>query len=84
VPRSGLETSVLFEPICYPYQRMSLLVTSNQLFPDWDDFYPTGSMTVGVADRLVHYCQIVCIKGEGYRLQAAVVWLSAESDDPLT
>ena len=84
VRRSELETSVLFELICYRYERKSLLVTSNQPFRDWDDIFPTGSMTVAAVDRLVHHCHIIGIKGESYRQKAAAARLLAETDDPPT
>ena len=42
---SELETSVLFELICHRYERRSLLVTSNQPFREWDEIFPSGSMT---------------------------------------
>ena len=84
VRRSELETSVLFELICYRYERKSLLVTSNQPFRDWDEIFPTGSMTVAAVDRLVHHCHIVGIKGESYRQKAAAARLLADSEDPST
>jgi len=84
VRRSELETSVLFELICYRYERKSLLVTSNQPFRDWDDIFPTGSMTVAAVDRLVHHCHIIGIKGESYRQKAAAARLLVETDDPPT
>lgn len=45
----------------------SLLVTSNQPFREWDEIFPSGSMTEAAVDRLVHHCHIVGIKGESYR-----------------
>ncbi len=71
VRRSELETSVLFEVICHRYERKSLLLTSNQPFREWDEIFPSGSMTVAAVDRLVHHCHIVGIKGESYRQKTA-------------
>ena len=62
--------SQLFELICHRYERRSLLVTSNQPFREWDEIFPSGSMTVAAVDRLVHHCHIVGIKGESYRQKA--------------
>ena len=42
-------------------------MTSNQPFREWDDIFPSGSMTVAAVVRLVHHCHIIGIKGESYR-----------------
>lgn len=84
VRRSELETSVLFELICHRYERKSLLVTSNQPFWEWDEIFPSGSMTVAAVDRLVHHCHIVGIKGESYRQKAAAARVSSDQIDPPT
>ncbi|WP_411875366.1 IS21-like element helper ATPase IstB [Vulcanococcus limneticus] len=84
VRRSELETSVLFELICHRYERKSLLVTSNQPFREWDDIFPSGSMTVAAVDRLVHHCHIIGIKGESYRQKAAAARVPKHPGDPPT
>jgi DNA replication protein DnaC len=84
VRRSWLETSVLFELICYRYERKSLLVTSNQPFRDWADIFPTGLMTVAAVDRLVHHCHIIGIKGENYRQKADAAGLLSDTKGPPT
>jgi len=92
VRRSELETSVLYsfgegfayELICHRYERRSLLVTSNQPFREWDEIFPSGSMTVAAVDRLVHHCHIVGIKGESYRQKQAAARVSSDAADPPT
>jgi DNA replication protein DnaC len=84
VRRSELETSVLFELICHRYERKSLLVTSNQPLREWDDIFPSGSMTVAAVDRLVHHCHIIGIKGESYRQKAAAARVSRNPGDSPT
>jgi len=84
VRRSELETSVLFELICHRYERKSLLVTSNQPFREWDEIFPSGSMTVAAVDRLVHHCHIVGIKGDSYRQKQAAARVASNQSDPPT
>jgi len=84
VRRSELETSVLFELICHRYECKSPLVTSNQPFRDWDDIFPSCSMTVAAVDRLVHHCHFFGIKGESYRQKAAAARVSRNPGDPPT
>jgi hypothetical protein len=64
------------------YERKSLLVTSNQPFREWDEIFPSGSMTVAAVDRLVHHCHIVGIKGDSYRQKAAAARASGDAVDP--
>jgi len=59
-------------------------VTSNQPFREWDEIFPSGSMTVAAVDRLVHHCHIVGIKGESYRQKQAAARVSGDSTDPPT
>lgn len=77
VRRSELESSVLFELICHRYERRPLLITSNEPFRDWDDIFPSSSMTVAAVDRLVHHCRIGEISGESYRQRQAKARLAA-------
>ena len=67
VRRDEQESSVLFELICHRYERRSLLITANQPFTDWDEIFPSSSMTVAAVDRLVHHCHIIEISGDSHR-----------------
>ncbi|WP_322763696.1 IS21-like element helper ATPase IstB [Cyanobium usitatum] len=72
VRRDEQESSVLFELICHRYERRSLLITANQPFTDWDEIFPSSSMTVAAVDRLVHHCHIIEISGDSHgRAQAS-------------
>jgi DNA replication protein DnaC len=59
-------------------------VTSNQLFREWDEIFPSGLMTVAAVDRLAHHCHIVGIKGDSYRQKVAAAGVSGNSTDPPT
>jgi len=59
-------------------------VTSNQPFREWDEIFPSGSMTVAAVDRLAHDCYIVGIKGESYRQKAAAARVSIDTAEPPT
>jgi DNA replication protein DnaC len=59
-------------------------VTYNQPFREWDEIFPSGSMTVAAVDRLVHHCHIVSIKGDSYRQKAAAARASGDAVDPPT
>lgn len=53
------------------YERKSLAITVNQLFPDWEQVSPEVAMTVATMDRLVHSSTILEIHTESYRRRTA-------------
>ena len=55
VRRSELVSSVLFEMSCKRYAPKSLLITSNPPFREWDEIFPSSSITVAAVDRLVNH-----------------------------
>lgn len=71
VKRSEAETSVLFELIAHRYERVSLLITSNHPFREWDQIFADTTMTVAAIDRLVHHATIIEIEAESYRRKSA-------------
>ncbi len=71
IKRTEAETSVLFELIAHRYERLSLLITSNHPFSDWDQIFADTTMTVAAIDRLVHHAHILEIQAESYRRKSA-------------
>jgi DNA replication protein DnaC len=71
VKRSEAETSVLFELIAHRYERLSLVITSNHPFREWDQIFTDTTMTVAAIDRLVHHATIIEISAESYRRKSA-------------
>lgn len=67
VRKDYAETSVLFKLIAERYERRSLIITSNQLFSEWDKVFPDPAVTVAAVDRLVHHCTIIEINTDIYR-----------------
>lgn len=66
------ETGVLFELIGTRYERLSLMITANQPFDQWDKVFPDKVMTLAAIDRLVHHATILEMNAESYRRRAAV------------
>lgn len=54
-----------------PYERNSLIVTTNLPFENWTEVLGSERLTGAALDRLTHRCQILETKGERYRLQDA-------------
>jgi DNA replication protein DnaC len=77
-------TSVLFKLICHRYEHKSLQMCSNEPFREWDEIFPSGSMTVAAVDLLMQHCHIVGIKGESYSQKAGAAGVSSDKNDPPT
>ncbi len=71
VRKDEAETSVLFELVMHRYERKSLMLTSNQPFSEWENFFSTSAMTVAAVDQLVDHSTIIQIHGESYRRKRA-------------
>ena len=72
VSKDQAETSVLFELIGSRYERVSLLITANQPFGEWNRVFPDPAMTLAAIDRLVHHATIVEMNVESYRRRTAL------------
>ena len=63
---------MLFELIGSRYERVSLMVTANQPFGEWNKVFPDQLMTVAAIDRLVHHAIILEMNVESYRRRSAI------------
>jgi len=55
------------------------LITTNKSFSEWSEVFPNASCVVAMIDRLVHYAEILSIKGESYRRKEAQERATAKS-----
>jgi len=65
--KDEMETSVLFELIADRYENVSLVITANQPFGEWDSIFPDNMMAIAAIDRLVHHSSIINITDDSYR-----------------
>ena len=72
VRKTEQESNVLFELIAHRYERHSLIITSNQLFEDWDKLFDDMVMTVAAIDRLIHHANIIQCEGGSYRRKSSM------------
>ena len=54
------------------YERVSLLVTSNLPFSEWNPIFQGERMTAALLDRLTHHCPIFERNGESYRFRESM------------
>lgn len=63
---------LLFEVVTRRYAaNKPILVTTNKIFAEWNEVFPSAACVVTLVDRLVHRSEILNIKGESYRLKEA-------------
>jgi len=64
---------LLFEVVTRRYEdgKKPILVTTNKVFADWNEVFPSATCVVTLVDRLVHRSEVVNIDGESYRLKEA-------------
>lgn len=58
---------LLFQVIADPYEKRSVVFTTNLEFGRWGEVFGDGDMAAAVIDRIVHHGRIVRFRGESYR-----------------
>ena len=61
--------NLMFSLVSSRYERASLIVTSNKPFSAWGEIFGDEVTAVAMIDRLVHYAEILSLKGDSYRLR---------------
>lgn len=62
-------SQLLFQLISDLYERVSIIVTSNLRFSEWNKIFQDETMTAAVIDRLTHKGHILEFVGESYRFR---------------
>jgi DNA replication protein DnaC len=78
-------TRLLFDLISDSHERLSIVVTSNLEFSQWDTVFQDRKLTQAIIDRLVHHAHILAFTGESYRLKnslSAVNEMDVSSGSP--
>ena len=78
--KSGAE--LLFGVFAERYERMSLLLTSNLAFSEWNTVFQGERMTAALLDRLTHRCAIFEVNGESYRFRESMKNKKRKGSDP--
>jgi DNA replication protein DnaC len=62
---------LLYEVIDGRYLKRSTIVTTNRVFSEWPEVFPSAACVVTLVDRLTNYSDVVEIRGKSYRLKEA-------------
>jgi len=69
IPFDPQAANLMFMLVSRRYERASLIVTSNKPFSAWGEIFGDDAVAVAMIDRLVHYAEILSLKGDSYRLK---------------
>lgn len=61
--------NLFFQLISRRYEKLSIILTSNKPFSEWDSIFGDNVIASAILDRLLHHCTNVNIKGQSYRLK---------------
>ena len=64
-----------------PYERGSILVTTNLPFDGWTEVFGPGRLTGALLDRLTPHVHILEMNGESYRLKGSRENAAAQAPD---
>src|SRR5215203_6925013 len=67
VQQSREEMEVLFTFLAERYERLSVMITSNLVFSQWDKIFKDPMTTMAAVDRLVHHSVILEFDGSSHR-----------------
>ena len=71
---------LFFQLINARHERASTVLTSNKGFEEWGGVLGDEVMAAALIDRVVHYCHIVNIRGNSYRMRDHQNLLQSGSD----
>ncbi|HEX7621834.1 MAG TPA: IS21-like element helper ATPase IstB, partial [Anaerolineales bacterium] len=69
IPFSPTGAQVLFTFCSELYERLSMIVTTNLKFADWDQVFGNARLTAALLDRLTHHSHMIELIGESYRFR---------------
>jgi DNA replication protein DnaC len=69
---SSEHADLLFELVSRRYEEKSTVLTTNRIFREWDQVFPSSTCVATLIDRLVHKSEIIKIEGDSYRRKEAM------------
>jgi DNA replication protein DnaC len=64
---SNKYADLLYEVISGRYEKRPTIVTTNTVFKEWGQIFPTAACVVTLVDQLVHHSEIITMEGRSWR-----------------
>ncbi len=77
IPFTKDGAQLLFQFCSDLYERVSIIVTTNLRFGDWNSIFGEERMTAALLDRLTHRAHIIEVLGESYRFRQQLLQTDA-------
>jgi DNA replication protein DnaC len=77
IPFTKDGSQLLFQFCSDLYERVSIIVTTNLRFGDWNSIFGEERMTAALLDRLTHKAHIIEVLGESYRFRQQLLQTDA-------
>ena len=77
IPFTKEGSQLLFQLCSDLYERVSIIVTTNLRFGDWNSIFGEERMTAALLDRLTHKAHIIEVLGESYRFRQRLMQTDA-------
>ncbi len=77
IPFTKDGAQLLFQLCSDLYERVSIIVTTNLRFGDWNSIFGEERMTAALLDRLTHKAHIIEVLGESYRFRQQLMQTDA-------
>src|SRR5947209_10140007 len=77
IPFTKEGAQLLFQVCSDLYERVSIIVTTNLRFGDWNSIFGEERMTAALLDRLTHRAHIIEVLGESYRFRQQLLQTDA-------
>lgn len=83
VPVDRQRAQLLSRVISDPYERRSVIITTNLKFSKWGTIFTDDQMAAAIIDRLAHHRHILLFEGESYRMKHALMRQSGADQNHL-